>query len=313
MRFLADVTRDVPRLGSTWAVVRTAIAAAPLLTLLTNTPQTIFPSSRSLIEQGRCDGAAGMLLACVVDGGDYGWIAHLILILLFAAVASGILPVIAGPMHVYAAISYMNVIGTMDGGDHAALAFSVWALPICLVDLRLTHWHRPGGKAERQTTWTMLRSSTIAVFLFVSKLQVAFIYLQACVSKLAVAEWADGTSFYYWTVDGYLPPPSIFAPLVDWMSSVSVFVLVATYGTLVLEFALGISLLIKNVHARKVLWVTALTFHFMIGVVFGIWSFALVMMALATLLLSPRTLSEWWGTRKPQETPVAHERVGVEQ
>jgi len=285
------------------------------LTLLTNPPHAIFPSLRSLPEQGRCEGIAGYLVACVVDNGEYGWMAHAILTVLFAAVASGVLPAVTGPVHVYAALSYMNVLGTLDGGEQAALAFSVWALPICLVDWRLTHWRRWVEPEERATTTlSMFRRSTVTVFVFIAKIQVSLIYLQACLSKLSVPEWADGTAFYYWTVDGYLPPPSIFASLVTWMSSVPAFVLAATYGALILEFALGISLLIRRVEIRRALWFAALLFHSMIGVVFGIWSFAVVMMALATFLLSPVQLSGWWKTRDPQQDPQQDtERVGAEQ
>lgn len=311
MRFLADLANGSPRLGSTWALVRTALASAPLLTLLTNSPGVIFPSVRSLEEQGRCDGVAGVLVACIVDDGLYGWAAHLTLIALFAAVASGFLPAVTGPVHVYAAVSYMNVLGTVDGGEQAALAFSVWALPICLVDWRLTHWNRWDEPDERPATApAMLRRSTITVFLFVAKIQVSFIYLQACLSKLSSAEWADGTAFYYWTVDGYLPPPTFFAPFVAWMTSMPILVLAATYGTLILEFTLGVSLLIRNFQARRILWISALVFHLMIVVVFGIWSFALVMMALATFLLSPARLSDWLRTGSPQQE---RELVRVEQ
>lgn len=295
MKFLADLANKPASLGSTWAIARSAVAGAPLFTLLSNAPQEIFPSSRDLAEQGRCEGLAGYLVACVVENGQYGWTAHLVLIAIFAAVASGFAPVITGPAHVYAAMSYMNVLGTIDGGEQAALVFSVWALPICLVDWRPTHWKpwsEPDGPAT--STMSMLRQSTVHVFTFVMKIQVSFIYLQACLSKLTVSEWADGTAFYYWTIDGYLPPPSIFGPLVAWASTTPALVLAATYGALVLEFTLGISLFIRAHKIRRSLWLTTMLFHFMIGATFGIWSFSLVMTALATFLLSPARLSDWW-------------------
>lgn len=299
-------------LGSTWAVTRTAVAGASLLTLLANHPSAVHIADRSLAAAGRCDGLSRITVACGLTGGEYTWLTHVVLVGLFAAVVSGLLPAVTGLLHPYAALSLMTALSTVDGGEQAALVFSVLAVPVRLADPRRSHW-ASWPREMRPTHATALRRSTLVVFILVTEVQISVIYLQAGIAKLAVPEWVEGTAIYYWTIDGYLPPPTFAAPAVAAFATVPLIVLGATYGTVVLELLLGVSLLIRSWRVRAVLLVVALAFHLLIALTFAIWSFALTMAGLVLLLLSPDRLADWrpsaCATTPPPRTAAAPEAV----
>lgn len=292
MRSLARLAERPAALGSTWAVVRTLVATSSLLTLLANHPASIDALAADLAGREACRGVARVTAACVLTAGEYTWGTHVVLVVCFLAVASGVLPRVTGLIHPLAALSLMTSLTTADGGDQAALVFSVLAVPLCLADPRRSHW-APWPEEETASERAVLRRSTVTVFTLVLRLQISLIYLEAGLAKLAVHEWAEGTALYYWTIDGYLPPPTFAEPLVGLIATTPLLLLGATYGTLVLELLLGVSLLLRPARLRAALLATALLFHLVIALTFAIWSFALTMAALVTFLLSPTRFADW--------------------
>lgn len=268
------------------------MAASSLLTLLSNHPASIDALAPDLPGRESCGGVARVTAACVLTAGEYTWATHVVLVVCFLAVASGVLPRVTGLVHPVAVLSLMTSLTTVDGGDQAALVFSVLAVPLCVADPRRSHW-APWPLEEGMSHRAVLRRSTVTVFTLVLRLQISLIYLEAGLAKLAVPEWAEGTALYYWTIDGYLPPPTFAEPLVVLIATTPLLLLGATYGTLVLEFLLGASLLLRSARLRATVLATALLFHLMIALTFAIWSFALTMAALVTLLLSPTRLADW--------------------
>lgn len=268
------------------------MAVSSLLTLLANDPASIDALARDLVGQEPCVGIARVTAACVLTAGEYTWATHVVLVVCFLAVASGAAPRVTGLVHPLAALSLMTSLTTVDGGDQAALVFSVLAVPLCLADPRRSHWS--AWRAEdAESRGAVLRRSTVTVFTLLLRLQISLIYLEAGLAKLAVPEWSEGTALYYWTIDGYLPPPVFAEPLVRVVATTPLLLLGATYGTLVLELLLGVSLLLRPARVRATLLAVALVFHLMIALTFAIWSFALVMAALVTFLLSPTALAGW--------------------
>lgn len=261
-----------PHLGTSWAGARALVAGGQLVTLLTNTPETIQPIAPS---PEQCAGANRFLLPCLIDGGTFEWATQSLLALMFIAVMSGYVPRASGPLHVYATLTMQTFLVTRDGGDQVALVLSILILPLCLADGRLSTW----GSATTLPEWT-------SVSLLAVRVQVAFIYAEAAISKLSQPTWQEGTSVYYWTQGLYFAPNVLIAPPLTALISLPPVLLAATYGAVALELILALTLCLPH-ELREKLFIPAVTFHILIGVVFGIWSFSIIMIGAALFFLRP--------------------------
>lgn len=303
-QFLADLANRPSALGVTWSIVRLLVAGGPLLTLLANPPETISPIVGAPASIGKCDGLGALGLTCLVDGGTYGWLSQVLFVVGFALVASGLLPVVTGPLHYYLAWSWIAVLSTTDGGDQTALVFAFWATPICLVDWRWHTWSAPVARL----TLSALRNSTETVFLTVLRIQIAFIYLISAVFKFGEETWADGTSVYYWIHSPYFARPDWATNLAHGLADVPAFMLMMTWGAIALELALAVSLFLSP-KARLPLFIAAAGFHAAIAVLFGIVSFSVTMTAMLLTLLGPVWAAPWawaqWSARRPSATAAA--------
>lgn len=125
-----------------WGVARSLIAISTLTTYLFNGTENIYFLQDGLDSRGYCNGWSSVLLPCIVSGGEYTISTHFLMVGMLALVATGALPAITGILHFYACLNNQYLLSTIDGGDQISLVFSIIALPICLLDWRLTHWHR---------------------------------------------------------------------------------------------------------------------------------------------------------------------------
>src|SRR6266513_2297227 len=80
--------------------------------------------------------------------------------------------------------------------------FGTWAetlalllVPVTVTDPRAWHWQ------SAPQTPRPIASLVAWSALFVARLQVAGIYFDSSLAKLATPVWADGTAFYYWSTD----------------------------------------------------------------------------------------------------------------
>lgn len=263
-------TEGGTRLGIGWPLARALMAGGQLLTVATNHPRGITALKPSL--QPACSGVNQVLLPCVMSGGEYTWWPHITVALLLAVVASGILPRLTGLLHVYATMTLAEYLATSDGGDQVAIALSVLILPICLFDGRFNTW---------RSSLALPPWATIS--LFAARLQVAYIYAEAALSKLSEATWREGTSVYYWATGIYFGPAPWARDGIAALLEGQAIVLLATYGTLVLELSLALSLL-APARARAGLFGLGALFHLGIGATFGIWSFAIIMIGSLLIL-----------------------------
>lgn len=303
-QFLVDLTQRQSVLGPTWSIVRLLVAGGPLLTLMTNAPETISPIAGAPDSIGKCDGIGASALTCLVEGGSYGWLSQAFFIAGFALVASGLVPVLTGPLHYYLAWSWIAVLSTTDGGDQTALVFAFWAMPICLVDWRWHTWSAPVARSRLSE----LRNSTESVFLTVLRIQIAFIYLISAVFKFGEETWADGTSVYYWIHSPYFARPDWVTHLANGLADVPTLMLLMTWGAIALELALAVSLFL-SAKVRLPLFIAAVSFHAAIAVLFGIVTFSLTMTAMLLTLLGPLWAAPWawvqWRARRPSATAAA--------
>lgn len=111
--------------------------------------------------------------------------------------------------------------------------------PIALTDSRRWHW---GNPAPEESSRREVAALVAVAALFLIRIQVAGIYLHACLGKLGVAEWRDGTALYYWLNSPMFGAPGWLRWPLGHLLSLGPVVAGLTWGTLALEFSLAIGL-----------------------------------------------------------------------
>jgi antimicrobial peptide system SdpB family protein len=257
------------------------LALATVTTLLCN-PSAILFHARSGVGPAVCSGLAGHLsLFCIVPAARIPWVQILAGIALIA-VATGWRPRYTAILHWWITYSVYNSVTLGDGGEQVADVITLLLVPLAISDPRRWHWGSPpslpAGKAP------ILGLVGYAAFLLI-QLQVAGIYLDACIEKLRVPEWTDGTVMYYVMNNNYFGPPAWLQPLLKPLVS-SWMVVLLTWPSLMLEFSLGVNLLLRS-RVRRVLFYFGAAFHVAIGLSIGIPTFGAIMVGVVMLGVVP--------------------------
>ncbi|MEZ4363430.1 MAG: HTTM domain-containing protein [Kofleriaceae bacterium] len=271
-------------------VARTVIALGTLGTLLFSRASDILRPAVGFSESPHCAsvGKAGLFCLTGADHLELGrWLAVAALLL----VASGWRPRLTGLLHWYVVTSLFSSGTLVDGGDQAAVVLTFLLVPITLADPRRWHWSAaPPVSLERTTARRALGASALRLLALTCawalRLQMAGIYFQACVSKLKVPEWQDGTAVYYWFTDPWFGIPEPVRSLVMPLLTNGMVVTAITWGALALEIFL-FSGLVATRRTRRALLVLGISFHAMIALIHGLLSFALVMWGGLILFLRP--------------------------
>lgn len=265
-------------------IARTLLALTGLTTLVFSSLDTLMRPGAGIDSVPHCAGPAEISAWCVMDPAENGWI-QILCIGILALSASGWRPrVTAIPMW-WVLFSDQASFTTVDGGDQVAAVLALLLIPVSLTDSRRFHWqHLPACESGGAGIYAKVIAR---VTLGVIKVQVSFIYINACLSKLAVAEWLDGTSIYYWLRDPMFGPTGPLREATDVLMLNPVLVASVTWGTLVLEFFLGISLFLPR-RAKIVLLPLGVLFHLCIAVTMGLWTFAFAMWGALLLSLWPQ-------------------------
>lgn len=270
--------------SNVYGLSRSLIAGATFVTLL-STPVTEFFFRRRGVPL--CESICGLGLFSI--GRDNLALARVIACVCLVVVASGWRPRITGVVHWWVSASVHWAVYPVDGGDQIAAVLTLLLLPLCLSDQRRWHWSEPLSPAR--TTGHAFG----AVFLVLTQVQIAGIYLHAAISKMGVTEWIDGTALYYYLQLTGFAGAGYFQPLVKPALQVPAIVAPLTWSVLVLEFALGGALLLPLAIRRVLLWL-GIAFHSLIALTFGLPSFSTVMIAALIILLHPA----WKPIRAPR-------------
>lgn len=199
-----------------------------------------------------------------------------VIIAILILVMTGYVPKVSSVLHVWACYSVNNYFVVVNGGDHAALVFSILLLPLCFTDPRKNQWqHKQEGASQ---------VNIIAnVALYAVKVQAAIVYLDAGVGKILIKGWRDGSALYYFT--------SLYAPgCPAWLRSFNeVFTLspaapLLSWTIIVFELMLAACLFAPK-KIRHAFLVLALLFHFIIIFYFGLISFFFSMAGVLVLFL----------------------------
>ncbi|GGM55579.1 hypothetical protein GCM10011608_45570 [Micromonospora sonchi] len=262
-----------------YGLARTLLALGTLGTLVFSPPSALFAPVAGMPDAPYCEGLGRISLFCVAP--DQPGVARYVAVAVLVVVASGWRPRLTALPHWWVSISVPVSISIPDGGDHVTQVLTLLLLPMALTDRRRWHWVAPADDTGRRET----RLLTVTALVLI-RVQVAGIYLHACVAKLGVTEWRDGTALYYWLAD-----PMFGAPL--WMRDALIGVLshgtavaALTWGSLALEFALVFGLFAPR-RRWPLLLAGGLALHLGIAVLMGLWSFGLAMFAALVLYLRP--------------------------
>lgn len=276
-----DATTTAPW-SNVYGVARTLLASATALTLMTNGPSVLFHPAVGVPSGPACNSVGRISLFCVfgADGlASAEWLAIAVLLV----VASGWRPRFTALPHWWISFSLFASATLSDGGDQVTNVLSLLIIPIALTDPRPWHW----GPPPAGPPWDGSARQRVALFALAGiRLQVCGIYLHSSLAKLAVAEWVDGTAMSYWLTDSTFGTPgwlrAVTLPLIAWGPTV----LLATWGTIALEFALAVTLVLPRPSWRYLL-VAGLALHVGIAIFMGLVSFSLAMTAALILYLRP--------------------------
>jgi antimicrobial peptide system SdpB family protein len=252
----------------------------------------------------QCGGTAAWSLFCSLPPGESPW-AVILAVVVLVWVASGVLPAVSAIPFAFVAYSVVTAGTLVDGGDQVVLVAAVLFIPYSLCDWRLFAWW-PDRADSGEVRATVARAAVIAI-----KVQISVVYLVACIGKLATDAWTEGSALYYWTRIPAFGTPNWLEGLVYATTSSPVISVVLTWGTLVLEFALGVSLLLPLKFKLNVLLPAGLLLHGAILFVMGIASFSIAMFGAILLLLVPADgpwsllASRWYSTVPVRREPKA--------
>jgi antimicrobial peptide system SdpB family protein len=183
-------------------------------------------------------------------------------------------------LHLWIVFSVTASITLPDGGDSIALIVVALVTPMCLADRRRWQWTAPEQRMHRN--WR-----TIAYLSFWAlRLQIAYVYADSAIAKMGVADWQNGSAFYYFVRDRMFGSAGPLAPLWMWLSDQSLTTLMITWGAVAIELAIALFTLLQARWRLVAFWL-GLALHALIFLSMGLFSFSLVMVAVGALIATP--------------------------
>lgn len=269
--------------SNVYGFARTLIAASTALTLAFNRTSVLFLPGPSGEAPLFCDGVkrAGYFCAFPADRLELSrWIA----VALLALVASGWRPRITGMLHWWISFGLHAGARTVDGGDSAAAVLTLLLLPVTLSDPRAWHWQ--ASPAPKYTDLDDARRLFALVALLFVRVQVAGIYFHACIGKLGVEEWTNGTALYYWLQSPMFGASGVVLRALHPLLLNGLTLTLLTWSVLVLEYLLSAALFMPKRFWAPLLW-SGIAMHAGIILVHGLVTFSTVMFAALVLYLRP--------------------------
>ena len=201
----------------------------------------------------------------------------LALVILFLVVI-GWRPRITAIPHWYLMVSLQNNLTVVDGGTQIAAVLTLLFIPIALLDNRKWHWGVSHKTNEHAKIISFVTYNII-------RIQIALLYFDSTIKKLAVDEWMDGTAVYYYISDPIIGFNNFFDFISRWFVNTPLITL-PTWGTIIIQTILFLSLF-----APKRYWSTILIFgifmHEIFALLLGLVSFSITMTGVLIIYLVP--------------------------
>lgn len=231
-----------------------------------------------------CSGVRSVLLFCLFETNDLAMVKNAAAIFMLVA-ASGIYPAIFALPAAYVAHSVSLSTSLPDGGDQIAASMLTILLAYGVLDWRKTHWDI--FEPTETPRWLRSRVAISSVSLLLTRIQISVVYFFAGVEKLSADAWLDGSAIYAWTRHISFGAPEWLSPIAYYLTSLPAVTAGITWATVVLEIALGISLLLPLKIRVRYLLPAGLLLHLGIIFLLGIASFSLIMFGALLILLLP--------------------------
>lgn len=263
-----------------YGVARSLLALTTASTLALTGTGKLFSPAVGIENPPRCGSVVQAGLFCVAR--DHLSLARLLAVVVLLVVASGWRPRFTALPHWWLSWSVIAGVTVQDGGDQATAVLTLLLLPVALLDPRRWHWSvlddgirdlRPAGYAV----------STL--FVWLTAFQVAAIYFHSSVAKLGKADWVNGTAMYYWYEDRTFGFPGFARPAGRLLFDSGIGTVAVTWGVVALELAIALTGLFAARRLRHRLLAGGLLLHTGIGLLLGLGSFAIAMIAALLLLM----------------------------
>lgn len=254
-------------------LIRSLLALSTLLTLL-NTPSEMlfFFSNPQQVEGGVCTTFQKLCFFDLLTP-NYFPILKWTSVAILLAVIIGFNPRWTAPLHWWVSVSFTHAVALPDGGDQINAVLTMLLLPICLLDGRRSHWDEV--PFEPLSTRRHVLSS---FFWMLIKAQCHFIYLDAAIDKIKVAEWRNGTALFYWFQDPVVGAPDFLLSTWTTIFSLPWMLVFMTWGVMALELTLAMSWRLPERYQNRILLAGSI-FHFGIILNHGLISFFFTMLA----------------------------------
>lgn len=281
---LANNAQRFNPLGFGFQIGRSLIALAELLTLVLTSWDNLTADVLDRAPSVYCDGPRALSLFCL-GGNEPREIGKWIAVVITLLVISGLLPRYVSVLHVWVALSINASISLPDGGESVANFATLFIAIIAVADARLLAWRVPAklpGFRLRQVSY----AASLALCA-----QMAGLYCESGLSKIAVPEWLDGSAMYFIIRDPYFGASGIAGDATRWLTNYPAGASLFTWGTILLECLIATFFLLPTVWKRYALTLVVVL-HLGIAIVLGLWSFSFVMVGAAFVACyPPRSIS----------------------
>jgi antimicrobial peptide system SdpB family protein len=262
-----------------FAIGRTLLALATASELLFTQPVALF-TTVGVATGPLCTAQPAVSLFCIGNPHQFvavrWWLAIVVLLL----VASGYRPRYLGIAQLWIVFSVTTSVILPDGGDSISLIVVLLITPMCLADHRRWQWCLPRKRMSRI-------GRTVAYPSFWAlRLQIAYLYADSAIAKMGVEDWQNGSALYYIVRDRSFGSSGPLTPIWLWLSDQSLTTLALTWGAIAIELAIALFTLLDARWRLAAFWL-GLALHALIFLSMGLFSFSLVMVAVAALIATP--------------------------
>lgn len=285
--------------GTTLAVGRSLLAFAELTVLLA-TPDRILFGSAPYATPGRlCSGIGSVSLWCVAGTQSHS-VGRIIAMTILGVVVLGLWPRWLCVPHWYVAFSLATRMVVSNGGEEAAQILALLLIPLCLGDARWCHWSRTDRPMAPCWRGAAYAGSVLL------RCQVAIIYLDSALSKLAFHSWRSGAAVPIVLNDPHFGLPPAVRPAIEHMLAPVWIGAAATWAVIAIEISIAVSMCFRA-RARRAGLALTICLHTAIIIAMGLVSFGLIMISLvmvAAVGASPDThIDDSSARHRRDETP----------
>lgn len=249
-----------------------ALAQLTILTLTTWPNLTADIVGRS--PEGYCDGSLRQLSMFCLGGPVPQQVGIWIGVAIALLVVIGLVPRYVAPLHAWMAISLNASLALPDGGEAIASFATVILIVVCLPDNRVLAWVRP-----RRPISSRLGAASYAASIALC-IQMAGVYFESGLAKIAVSEWLDGSAMYFIVRDPYFGSTGLVGIVLRAFTDVPLGSALLTWGTIVVECSIAVLFLLPS-HCKQYALFGVVILHIGIAIALGLWSFSAIMIGTA--------------------------------